>query len=151
MSGYENSLAIKARVSYLDDRRYVVTVDGSDGPLASEPLATMAEVGAVSRGLAARAHPGISDFYVDIQAPRPPWLHQGQVVRIKTFEDVESELGWIGTFIDNGAYINGIDTGGSIVPYEYLDDRPQVTPGEQARIDASKQSAGGLGESPPLA
>jgi hypothetical protein len=72
---------VTARLCYDVDRSMVVVLDGPDGPVEVGRAFSTTDVGLIAFRGAQEAY-GDDDVEVALLAERPPWLREGDVVRI---------------------------------------------------------------------
>jgi hypothetical protein len=143
VSESEGALTVHARVTYLRDRRMTVTIDGPNGPVESEPYERTGDTAGLSYALAREAFPN-TEILCDIRSGMPPWLQEGQYVRVMTGaeagdDDERPELAWIAGLVDGGIIVVGVMLSMGIYAPEEIDDTSEVTPEDVALIKAAQQ------------
>lgn len=153
MSHGDGFPSIDAWLDYTDDRRYILTVEAADGTILRRIVDTLGEIGRAQYEMGASALGLPQDqILVALHDKWPPWLHVGQIVRVRPhndhrFTDPRGGLAVIEAgFLGGGLYVNGVDLDadgtsvGGIFAAEDLDDHDDFTPAELARVRQAQET-----------
>lgn len=117
----------KVIVRFEDDRSMTVYVHGPDGPVATGTTRASMELGRLARA-GVIAVLGTDDGGVDMSVEKPPWLNEGDSVRIqRSFLDVEADptsnpYGRVAGFLPvGGVLVTQSKTGTGVFPPEALE------------------------------